>query len=79
MGLVVGLIARAVMPGRDPAGFVVTTLLGIGGAIVGTLIGRAVGVYEPGSLAGVIMSVIGAVILLFLYRRLAPGLRTSSR
>ncbi len=75
VGLVVGLIARAVLPGRDAAGLVMTTLLGIGGAIVGTLFGRLVGIYSQDSFAGVTMSVLGAVAILALYRRLAPLLQ----
>ena len=78
VGLVVGLIARAVLPGKDAAGIVMTTLLGIGGAIVGTLFGRIVGIYSTGSFAGVTMSVLGAVAILALYRKLAPALRTPS-
>lgn len=75
VGLVVGLIARAVLPGRDAAGLVMTTLLGIGGAVVGTLFGRLVGIYSLDSFAGVTLSVLGAVAILALYRRLAPVLQ----
>jgi uncharacterized membrane protein YeaQ/YmgE (transglycosylase-associated protein family) len=72
IGFVIGLIARALMPGRDPAGFIITTVLGIAGALIGSLIGRVFGVYGEGELAGLIMSVIGAVLLLVGYRYLAP-------
>jgi uncharacterized membrane protein YeaQ/YmgE (transglycosylase-associated protein family) len=72
-GLVVGIIAKIVMPGRDPGGIIVTMLLGIAGALLGGFIGQAVGLYRQGDGAGIIMSVIGAVLLLFIYRRLRPA------
>ena len=72
-GLVVGIIAKLVMPGRDPGGIIVTMLLGIAGALVGGFIGQAVGLYREGDPAGIIMSIVGAVILLFLYRKLRPA------
>lgn len=72
-GLIVGIIAKLVMPGRDPGGFVVTVLLGIAGAVLGGLLGRLAGLYEPGDAAGFIMSTLGAVALLFAYRRLRPA------
>ena len=72
IGFVIGLIARAVMPGRDPGGFIITTVLGIAGALVGAFVGRVLGFYAPGEPAGIIMSVLGAVILLIAYRYLAP-------
>ncbi len=68
IGLVVGAIAKLLMPGKDPGGWIITALLGILGSFVGTWIGRALNFYEPGHSAGFIMSVIGAVILLALYR-----------
>jgi uncharacterized membrane protein YeaQ/YmgE (transglycosylase-associated protein family) len=68
IGLVVGLIAKALMPGRDPGGFIITTLLGIAGAFVAHYIGRASGWYAEGEPAGFLASVVGAVILLALYR-----------
>jgi uncharacterized membrane protein YeaQ/YmgE (transglycosylase-associated protein family) len=67
-GLVIGVIAKLLMPGRDPGGFIVTMLLGIAGALVGGFLGRAMGFYGQGQSAGWIMSIIGAVILLALYR-----------
>ena len=69
-GLVIGIIAKLLMPGRDPGGFIVTMLLGIAGALVGGFIGRAMGFYGPGEPAGWLMSILGAVILLALYRML---------
>jgi uncharacterized membrane protein YeaQ/YmgE (transglycosylase-associated protein family) len=61
------------MPGRDPGGIIITILLGIAGAFVGGFIGRALGFYGPNTAAGFIMSVIGAMILLFIYRLLTRG------
>ena len=74
IGFVVGLLARAVMPGVQHLGFIMTTLLGIGGSIVGGLIGRLFSKPEPGSSfhpAGLILSIIGAIILLFIWIKLA--------
>lgn len=67
-GLVVGVLAKLVMPGKDPGGVIITILLGIAGAIVGTYIGRALGFYGTNQGAGIIMSILGAMLLLFLYR-----------
>jgi uncharacterized membrane protein YeaQ/YmgE (transglycosylase-associated protein family) len=69
-GLVVGVLAKLVMPGDDPGGFIVTVLLGIAGAMVGGLIGRAMGFYGPDQAAGYLMSIVGAIVLLALYRML---------
>ena len=69
-GLVVGIIAKLLMPGRDPGGFIITVLLGIAGAVVGGFAGRALGFYGPGEAAGFLMSLVGAVILLFIYHKL---------
>jgi uncharacterized membrane protein YeaQ/YmgE (transglycosylase-associated protein family) len=77
IGLIIGAVAKLLMPGRDPGGFIVTILLGIAGSFVGTFIGRALGFYQDGAGAGFIMSVIGAIILLLLYR-LIVGRRTTS-
>jgi uncharacterized membrane protein YeaQ/YmgE (transglycosylase-associated protein family) len=68
VGLVIGLIAKFVMPGKDPGGWIVTIIIGIAGATVGTLIGRALGMYGPGESAGWIISVLGAILLLWIYR-----------
>ncbi len=68
IGFIVGLIARFLMPGRDAAGFIVTTILGIVGALLATYLGQAVGWYRAGQGAGFIASIIGAMILLTLYR-----------
>ena len=67
-GLVIGVVAKLLTPGREPGGFVVTTLLGIGGALLGGFIGRAVGLYPSyESTGGFFMSILGAVILLGIY------------
>ena len=68
VGLIVGAIAKLLMPGKDPGGFIVTILLGIAGALVGTWIGRLL--MGENYLAGWIMSIVGAMILLLLYRLL---------
>lgn len=73
VGLIVGAIAKLLMPGRDPGGLLVTMLLGVAGALIAGLIGRAVGWYEPGEGAGIIASIIGAMILLWIYRRVTAG------
>ena len=72
-GLIVGVIAKLLMPGRDPGGMIVTVLLGVAGALVGGFIGRAMGLYGPQDAAGMFMSVVGAIALLFLYRLVAGG------
>ena len=69
-GLVVGIIAKMLMPGRDPGGFIITALLGIAGAVLGGFLGRAFGFYQPGEAAGFLMSLLGAVVLLFIYHKL---------
>jgi uncharacterized membrane protein YeaQ/YmgE (transglycosylase-associated protein family) len=68
IGFVVGAIARLLMPGRDPGGFIITILLGIAGSLLATWIGHAAGWYGQGQGAGFIASIVGAFILLFLYR-----------
>ena len=70
-GLVIGVIAKLLMPGRDPGGFIITILLGIAGALVGGFIGRAMGFYGPDEAAGWLMSILGAIVLLALYRMMA--------
>jgi uncharacterized membrane protein YeaQ/YmgE (transglycosylase-associated protein family) len=67
-GLIVGAIAKLLMPGRDPGGIIVTMLLGVAGALLGGLLGRTLGWYASNDTAGLLMSVLGAVILLALYR-----------
>lgn len=67
-GLVVGALAKLVMPGRDPGGIIVTIVLGIVGAVVGGFLGRALGLYGPGQSAGFLMSIAGAIVLLAIYR-----------
>ena len=76
VGFIIGLIARAIMPGMQHLGFIMTTLLGVGGSIVGGLIGRLFSKPEPGSSfhpAELIMSIIGALILLFIWGKLYPA------
>jgi uncharacterized membrane protein YeaQ/YmgE (transglycosylase-associated protein family) len=68
LGLIVGAIAKLLMPGRDPGGWIITLILGIAGSFLGTFLGRAVGWYQEGQSAGFIASVIGAIILLAIYR-----------
>ena len=68
IGLLAGIVAKFLMPGRDPGGFIITILLGIAGAFVATYLGQAVGWYQAGEGAGVIGAVIGAIILLIIYR-----------
>jgi uncharacterized membrane protein YeaQ/YmgE (transglycosylase-associated protein family) len=66
-GLFVGLVAKLLMPGRDPGGFIITILIGIAGAVVGGFLGRSLGLYGPGQPAGFFMAVLGSLVLLFLY------------
>lgn len=68
IGLIVGAIAKLLMPGKDPGGIFITMALGVAGSLLATYLGRAVGLYAAGSSAGFIMSVIGALILLLIYR-----------
>ena len=75
-GLIVGVIAKFIMPGRDPGGIIVTILLGIVGAILGGSIGRVLGWYGPEDSAGFLMSLVGAIALLALYRVLTSRRRT---
>ncbi|HEX2919380.1 MAG TPA: GlsB/YeaQ/YmgE family stress response membrane protein [Edaphobacter sp.] len=67
IGLVVGALAKLVMPGKDPGGILVTMIIGIAGSFLGTFLGRMVGHYQEGQSAGFIMSLIGAIILLGIY------------
>lgn len=74
IGLLAGIVAKLLMPGRDPGGFFVTILLGIAGALIATWLGRAMGLYGGQESAGFIGAVVGAVVILFVYR-LAVGRR----
>ena len=74
IGFIVGIVAKFLMPGRDPGGFIVTALLGIVGAVVATFLGQAMGIYTAGQSAGFIGAVIGAIVVLFIYN-LATGKR----
>lgn len=67
IGLVVGALAKLIMPGKDPGGILVTMVIGIAGSFLGTFLGRLVGHYQEGQSAGFIMSLIGAIILLAIY------------
>ena len=71
IGLLVGAVAKLLMPGRDPGGWIVTILLGLAGSFVAHFLGRALGWYQDGEAAGFIASVVGAIILLVLYRLVA--------
>lgn len=76
IGLVVGAIAKLLMPGRDPGGWIITMVLGIAGSFVASYLGRLVGWYREGQSAGFIMSILGAVLILFVYR-LIVGKKTA--
>jgi uncharacterized membrane protein YeaQ/YmgE (transglycosylase-associated protein family) len=77
IGLLAGLVARFLMPGRDAAGFIVTMVLGVAGAFLATWLGRELGWYREGQTAGFIGAVVGAIIILVIYRLLFPR-RTAS-
>ena len=68
IGLIVGALAKLIMPGKDPGGIIVTILLGIGGSIAATYLGQVIGVYRAGEKAGFIGAVIGAILILWVYR-----------
>jgi uncharacterized membrane protein YeaQ/YmgE (transglycosylase-associated protein family) len=72
-GLVVGIVAKLIMPGNDPGGIVLTMVLGIVGAMLGGWIGRVMGLYREGDAAGFIMAVVGAVVVLGIYRLVIPN------
>ena len=67
-GLVVGIVGKLLMPGRDPGGFIITILLGIAGALLGGFVGQSLGFYREGEPAGFLMAVVGSILLLLLYR-----------
>ena len=79
IGLIVGILARFLMPGRDPMGFVLTAILGIIGAALGGWLGRVMGLYRADEPAGFIMAIVGAMVVLFIYRLVAPRLGASAR
>lgn len=76
IGFVIGLVARALMPGRDPAGFIMTVVLGIVGSVIAGFLGQALGLYTSGEPAGLLASVIGAMLVLFIYRAAVGGRTT---
>lgn len=68
IGFIVGIVAKFLMPGRDPSGFIITVIIGIVGSVIATYLGRALGFYQVGESAGFIAAVLGSIILLFIYR-----------
>jgi uncharacterized membrane protein YeaQ/YmgE (transglycosylase-associated protein family) len=76
IGLIVGALAKFIIPGKDPGGIWITMLLGIAGSFLGTWLGRLIGHYEPGQSAGFLMSLVGALILLGIYHLIKRGQRT---
>ena len=72
IGLVIGAVAKLIMPGKDPGGIIVTSLIGVAGSFIATYAGRALGWYHEGQSAGFIMSVIGAIVLLGIYHLVKP-------
>ena len=72
IGLLIGAVAKMLMPGRDPGGCIITMLIGVAGSFIASYLGQAMHWYEPGRPAGFIASVIGAMLLLLLYRLIAP-------
>jgi uncharacterized membrane protein YeaQ/YmgE (transglycosylase-associated protein family) len=79
IGLLVGLVAKLIMPGRDPGGFLITALIGVAGAMLAGFLGRAMGWYAEGEPAGFLAAVVGAVILLGVYRLVIGNTRTTVR
>ena len=71
VGLIVGALAKAIMPGKDPGGIIVTMIIGIVGSLLGGWVGRALGFYDAGEGAGFLMSLLGAILLLAIYRAIA--------
>ena len=68
IGFIAGVVAKWIMPGKDPGGFIITTLLGIAGALIATYLGHLIGWYEAGQGAGFIGAIVGSIILLLIYR-----------
>ena len=77
IGLLAGAIAKLVMPGKDPGGILVTMLLGLAGSVVAGFLGRVLGLYREGQAAGFLMSVLGAILLLVVYRMIRGGGRSA--
>ncbi len=77
IGLIIGAIAKLIMPGKDPGGIIVTMLIGIAGALLAGFLGRALGWYQEGDAAGFIASVIGAILLLIIYRLITGNRRVT--
>ncbi|WP_291984464.1 GlsB/YeaQ/YmgE family stress response membrane protein [Luteitalea sp.] len=75
-GLVIGALAKLLMPGKDPGGIIVTMLLGIVGSVLGGFLGQTLGLYGPGDAAGFVMSLLGAILLLVIYRMATGNRRT---
>jgi len=73
VGLVVGALAKLLMPGRDPGGVVITILIGIAGSMIAGFLGRSIGWYAAGEPAGIVASILGAIILLVAYRAIIGG------
>jgi uncharacterized membrane protein YeaQ/YmgE (transglycosylase-associated protein family) len=73
IGLIVGALAKFIMPGKDPGGIIVTILIGIAGALIAGFLGRTLGWYAPGEAAGFIASLVGAILLLVIYRMATRG------
>jgi uncharacterized membrane protein YeaQ/YmgE (transglycosylase-associated protein family) len=79
IGFIAGIIAKLIMPGRnEPSGFILTTLLGIVGAVVATYLGQAIGWYRAGEGAGLIGSIVGAIVVLFIYGMIAGRSRSTT-
>jgi uncharacterized membrane protein YeaQ/YmgE (transglycosylase-associated protein family) len=72
IGLIIGVVAKLLMPGRHPGGCIITMLIGVAGSFVASYLGEKMGWYEQGQTAGFIASVVGAMLLLLLYRLIAP-------
>ena len=70
IGLVAGAVAKLIMPGKDPGGLLITILLGVAGSLLANFLGRLIGWYKPGESGGFIAAILGAVILLLIYRLL---------
>jgi uncharacterized membrane protein YeaQ/YmgE (transglycosylase-associated protein family) len=77
-GLVIGALAKLVMPGRDPGGIIVTMLIGIVGSLLGGFLGQVMGLYGPNDPAGFVMSLLGAIVLLAIYRMATGGRRITT-